>query len=507
MQMDNPKSPPKIKIRLKNNHITTITTTNVSVKIPLHLKTSTPPTTPIVLNKIPLRLKNPPPQQFHPFWKQDTTNHLSQHFWTPLKTQCSDLPNDQLDPSLKSWFSCRVQRNNQLDPIAYDSTLIDQLLPFQSLAIPSTPPIKVRQIKLLPNAPQTILLRQWFGTYRWIYNQGLQILKNHDYLLQTSLLQQLRNRLVSQDNYQNHDQWVTDLPYDARDYAIRELLQAFRTNLKSGHAFDMHYKSKKQSQSMEIRRRQYQTTRGSYHFIAQIKTTELLPELQHDIKLHLDTNGSFYLLIPLDTLRNENQVPHRMIAIDPGVRTLMTGYTPEGYVYHLGENDIGRLSRILYYKFKLQGQVKRHGRKNKNRIRHALKRMSLKLKHLVDECHKKLVHWLYNNFDLIILPQLETIRLCQQRKSRRTKNLIRVWRHGSLMDRMKYKNREYPTTQLLIPTEEYTSKTCCRCGRLNETLGKSKHFHCIGCGGEFDRDVNGAVNMLLKVLTEHTMII
>lgn len=355
---------------------------------------------------------------------------------------------------------------------------------------------------MLPNLQQKMKLRSWFGIYRWIYNQGLQILKSKKYE-SGSLLKQLRNQLVKDQNYQDDKQWVSDLPFDTRDYAIKELLQAFRTNIKSDHKFDMKFKSKKYSQSMEIRARQYNVIRGKYKFLSEIHKTELIPELVHDIKIQMDTDGSFYMIIPMDVVRNENQVPHRIISIDPGIRTLITGYTPDGYVYQIGYNDIGKLSRLLHQKNKLQGRVKKHGRKNKNRIRHAFKRASKRIKNLVEECHKKITAWLYQNFDCIIIPKLETNSFCHKNMSRVVKNKIKVWRHCSLIERLKNKNREYPMTHLIIPTEEYTSKTCSHCGFIHQHLGRNRVYQCLNpdCRSIFDRDVNGSFNILLKYLT------
>jgi putative transposase len=51
--------------------------------------------------------------------------------------------------------------------------------------------------------------------------------------------------------------------------------------------------------------------------------------------------------------------------------------------------------------------------------------------------------------------------------------------------------------QVVEVTEEYTSKTCTKCGRINQKLGGSKVFRC-GCGMVLDRDFNGARNILLK---------
>ena len=51
-------------------------------------------------------------------------------------------------------------------------------------------------------------------------------------------------------------------------------------------------------------------------------------------------------------------------------------------------------------------------------------------------------------------------------------------------------------------TEEYTSKTCSKCGHIHTKLGGSKKFKCPECGHTLDRDVNGAFNILLKALRD-----
>ena len=64
------------------------------------------------------------------------------------------------------------------------------------------------------------------------------------------------------------------------------------------------------------------------------------------------------------------------------------------------------------------------------------------------------------------------------------------------------KVREYPGVKVLIVTEEFTSKTCGRCGVENNKLGSSKVFKCGECDLKIDRDHNGARNILIKTLTE-----
>lgn len=445
-----------------------------------------------------------PETKLKPFWNTYTKT-VSQKLWSPTKINSIVSNLKCSDRSLQSWFSVLCQKQTT-EPQNWQK-IYSLLSPKNTDSVPhkiDKLELKARIIKMLPNQQEKTKLRTWFGIYRFIYNKGLEILKNKAYE-SGSLLSQLRNRLVKDENYQTENQWVRELPADTRDYAVKELLKAFKTNLKAHQSFQMTFKSKKKSQSIEFRaQRQYNVSRGNYKFLSEIKKTEPVPDLTHDIKVQQTPNGSFNMIIPMDVVRNENQVPHRIISIDPGVRTFMTGYSPDGFVYHLGNNDIQRMSRLLHQQYKLQSRVKQHKRKNKHRIRKAFKRMSYRIKHLVDECHKKLTHWLFENFDYIIIPKLDTSAFCRKNMSRKVKNKIKVWRHCSLIDRLHFKQREYLDSTLLVPSEEYTSKTCSHCGSLNHSLGRSKEFVCPepSCQRVFDRDVNGAFNILLKVLTQ-----
>jgi transposase len=53
--------------------------------------------------------------------------------------------------------------------------------------------------------------------------------------------------------------------------------------------------------------------------------------------------------------------------------------------------------------------------------------------------------------------------------------------------------------KLIICTEEYTSKTCGSCGRLNHNLGSNKVFKCPyeDCKYLADRDINAARNIFI----------
>jgi len=61
-------------------------------------------------------------------------------------------------------------------------------------------------------------------------------------------------------------------------------------------------------------------------------------------------------------------------------------------------------------------------------------------------------------------------------------------------------------TRLVRVSEEYTSKTCTKCGHVHRKLGGSKIFKCPNCGHEIPRDFNGALGIFLKALWDTTML-
>lgn len=52
--------------------------------------------------------------------------------------------------------------------------------------------------------------------------------------------------------------------------------------------------------------------------------------------------------------------------------------------------------------------------------------------------------------------------------------------------------------------ERYSTMTCGLCGTLNKRVGGNKTYRCVNpsCGVHIDRDVNGARNIGLIVLTK-----
>jgi putative transposase len=117
---------------------------------------------------------------------------------------------------------------------------------------------------------------------------------------------------------------------------------------------------------------------------------------------------------------------------------------------------------------------------------------------LINELHFKTASYLTDNYKTIILPTFESQKMTKNSKRRQANRNLLELQHYKFKERLKEKCLQR-YCKLHICTEEYTSKTCGRCGKL-EALKNYDVFECYQCGIKIDRDTNGARNIMLKYL-------
>jgi len=71
---------------------------------------------------------------------------------------------------------------------------------------------------------------------------------------------------------------------------------------------------------------------------------------------------------------------------------------------------------------------------------------------------------------------------------------VSQWPHGQFVRYMSYKARQYGMRVEQIP-EEYSTRTCSRCGEVMKSAPRGRVYTCPGCGAVIHRDVNGASNI------------
>jgi putative transposase len=470
-----------------------------------------------------------------PFWGQAAAA-LAPHLWMPTGT---------FQKQRMSWFSTAILQasppgQQSYDPSALDDWLMkpdrgpsqvnDKSVPLKKKARVDASPtnhakMKTQKIRVYPaNEDQRKILLQWFGTARWTYNECLKKLRLPNSPYKPNRNGGLREAVVNNDNYVTENQWVLDTPRDIRAGAYDDLLAAHASNFAKtvktpAHSFEIRERSRKQpQQSIYIDRRSYNkgVIYASKFGTVPLRSTEPLPDrLAHDAHLIRTRLGHYYLCISVDVRRDDRQVPSdtaRIAAIDPGIRTPHMLYDPSGIVIGFGEHAIGRIYRLCHYLDQLRSKMdqlpkkvddpvsKKDVHRKRWRMRKAWHRASLRIRNLVDEYHKQVVHHLVTNYDIVLLPALETSRLVL-RKTRKlgskTARAMVAWAHYRFRQRLLWKAPQ-ADCKVVICGEEYTSKTCGKCGWMHTKLEGSKTFNCQQCHLSVDRDVNGARNILLK---------
>jgi len=143
-------------------------------------------------------------------------------------------------------------------------------------------------------------------------------------------------------------------------------------------------------------------------------------------------------------------------------------------------------------------------KRQRQKMRKASAKLRNKIRNLVDECHKQAASWLTKNYEVILLPKFETSQMTKKKKRKiriKTARQMLTWAHYRFKQVLKDK-AELSGCHVIDVTEEFTSKTCSKCGHVHTKLGGSKIFKCPECGHTIARDYNGALGIFLKALRD-----
>jgi transposase len=332
--------------------------------------------------------------------------------------------------------------------------------------------------------------------------------------------------------------WLKErCPFDVRDEALRDLLKNYTSNFArnakgtNASAFKLHFKRKKDpEQSIALLKKHWKdgmlfptimrqaAIACNLSAAPKIRGREVIPmTLDMDGRILRTRDNAYFLTInravKVQTVPAESQGCTRtaVVSIDPGVRTFLSCYDPQGAVVEFGSGDMGRIARLHAWISMLQRQAHDSNHKKRYTLSKAIRRIFHKIKNLVKDLHFRAVNWLVNNYRVILLPCFDPKRLVAKKTGGQFRALSRTsvrqllsWSHCQFRDRLVCKAQLFHDSRVVLCTEEYTSKTCGQCGRIHACLGSNKQFDCpsSSCAYSADRDHNAARNILLKYLTE-----
>ena len=316
------------------------------------------------------------------------------------------------------------------------------------------------------------------------------------------------------NSFFNDKPWLEKCPTAIRKYAIKDAtsnLKACFTNLKNQNIknFNKPYKSKKEElkkgfsfplekTSIKKQHDKLLIYGQEYRYFGTKQLHKLIPALlpEMDCRIQKSAYDEYFLIIPRE-VKQRNSIKKEFtnpVSLDPGNRKFQVAYSlNEGYL--IGNRWSNPIMSCLLTLDKEKDKKKR-------------KKLLKRVFYLKKELHAQTANFIASKYDLVLMPKLESKNLCKKYtlrdnkkfysrrlKTKTARELMNAG-HGSFFNRLKYKCWEHGTKFLHVK-EHYTSQTCPCCGKLNKC---NETYKCRNCKFTHDRDLVGALNILLKAV-------
>ena len=215
-----------------------------------------------------------------------------------------------------------------------------------------------------------------------------------------------------------------------------------------------------------------------------------------ECKIRYDKKCQTYTLFVPELIKVTPQInPRKIISLDPGIRTFMTGLSEDETIKFCtnANSKITPINKKIDY-FTKNKQIPKHLKEK------LIARCNKKIKNLVTDMHWKTISYLTNTYQTILIGNMSPKGIICNKTSnltQRTKDLVGNLSFYTFRNRLEYKCHCKSLKYMLVD-ERYTSKTCSCCGWVNDKLGGNKIFACKNCKVELDRDINGCRGIYLK---------
>lgn len=362
----------------------------------------------------------------------------------------------------------------------------------------------------------------WINAARYVFNQCLASVKSGVPLDRKKLRELHVNDAVVADR-----PWLAKIPYDIRDSGLSDLIRAvnickevYANNGKVFNPKDMKFRKKNDPQSsVTIPSKKWEYQKGMangkrwkedsiYKFLQRIKTEVRILDLKYDARLVRTRLGKYFLCVPMQAYAGQNQACNKVVALDPGVRTFQTTFDTDGLITKWGDGSMSRIFRLCYRYDKLVSKMSGLNHKQARNMHRASLRITTKIKNRITDLHRRTAKWLCLNYNLIYLPEFKTSQMVNKHNRKLNSKSARAMMtlaHYRFRECIKNKSKHFTNCKVVICTEEYTTKTCGKCGNMYEIDG-AKTYICKKCDYKADRDANGSRNILLKEIIKSDLV-
>lgn len=171
------------------------------------------------------------------------------------------------------------------------------------------------------------------------------------------------------------------------------------------------------------------------------------------------------------------------------------------------DNESNKADYPMYYKETLKKLVKEQkilsrrmmGSNRYNIQKLVVSKIHQKIKNQRKDFLHKASRYLVNNYEVICIEDLD---LEGMKKTKHFRTSITDTSFGTFTRYLEYKTKDEGKTLVKIPKYYPSTKTCSKCGKINEIELSQRTYEC-SCGANLDRDHNAAENIARKGLEEY----
>jgi putative transposase len=369
-----------------------------------------------------------------------------------------------------------------------------------------------KRIKLILSETQEKILLRWMNCYILMCNETVRYFKkckfnetktSYSITQLKKLLKSEKDQISKLSEMAINDKVIT-INKHILDYAINDSLNRYQsclTNLKNGNIsyFRLRYlKQTKKNKILKIEKWLFKKNGFCVPTLGEIKMPgfNFLENILTTATIHY-LNGEFSLLIKYKVANKPNQSGYKdnTISLDPGIRKAFTGYS---------NNKIIKIGSVIkkFVKRKIIKIDKIMNNKDISKKRRQIitNKIYKKIKNKIKDFHWKTIDYLTKNFKTILIGNFSTKSVNEKKDVSNLEKRIRsMYGFYEFKEKLKYKCK-YTNTKYKEIDEAYTSKCCCGCSNFNAKFKDAEIYNCKVCKRVIDRDINGAINILINNL-------
>lgn len=359
--------------------------------------------------------------------------------------------------------------------------------------------------RFYPTQKQEKLLSEYFGSARFAWNVGLEMI-SRAYSERGQKLSYIDvgkqfTVLKKTDEFS----WMRVAPVDIYAQKLKDLDRAF-ANFFAKRTRYPRFKKRGHSDSIRFifdHRHIEKVKAWQNHGIiilpklGRIKTrdSQHLPEnMPKMVTVSKNSTGQYFVSFAVDSQIKYKPLAENIAGIDLGISSLATLSNGEKIdnPKHLDKLD----RRLRFQQRHLSRKVKGSNRWQKQRRRVAKLHERIRASRL-DYLHKTTTRIIDENQVICV----ETLNVKGMAKNRRLARSIHDASMGEFLRQLKYKSEWYGRTLVEIDQWFPSSKTCSCCGHKMDEMNLSvREWECPKCGTKHDRDINAAQNILTEGL-------